>query len=76
MITLFDVITVGCFIGLVVVFFRYTDQETRTLLQFLVSAVVFAIANQIGNAGSVFLAAALVIAGLSYAALIVRQQRQ
>ena len=74
MITFFDIITVVCFIGLVAAFFRFTDHDTRTLLQFLVSAVVLAIANQVGNAGSVLLASALVAAGLAYAFLIVRQQ--
>jgi predicted branched-subunit amino acid permease len=75
MITFFDIVAVACFIGLVVAFFRYTDQETRTLLQFLLSAIALAIANQVGNAGSIFLASALVIAGVGYAFLIVRQQR-
>jgi hypothetical protein len=73
MITLFDVITVVCFIGLVVAFFRFTNQDIRTLLQFLLSGIVLAIANQVGNAGSVFLAGALVLAGVGYAFLNVRQ---
>jgi hypothetical protein len=74
MITLFDVITVTCFIGLVAVFFRFTNQDTRTLLQFLLSGIVFAIANQVGNAGSTLLAGALMVAGVGYACLNVRQQ--
>jgi hypothetical protein len=74
MITLFDVITVACFIGLVVAFFRFTSQDTRTLLQFFLSGIVLAIANQVGNAGSVVLAAALVVAGVGYAFLNVRRQ--
>jgi hypothetical protein len=74
MITLFDVLTVVCFIGLVAAFFRFTDRDTRTLLQFLLSGIVFAIANQVGNAGSVLLAGVLVAAGIGYALLNVRQQ--
>jgi predicted branched-subunit amino acid permease len=74
MITFFDMVTVACFIGLAAAFFRYTDHEIRTLLQFLISAVVLAVANQVGNAGSILLAAALVIAGIGYALLIIRQQ--
>ena len=74
MVTLFDGITVACFIALVVIFFRFTDQHTRTLLQFLLSAVVLAIANQVGNAGSTLLAGLLVIAAIGYAFLNIRQQ--
>ena len=73
MITLFDVITVTCFIGLVIAFFRFTEQDTRTLLQFLVSGIAFAIANQVGNAGSAALATVLVLAGVGYAWIHVRQ---
>jgi hypothetical protein len=73
MITLFDVITVTCFIGLVIAFFRFTEQDTRTLLQFLVSGIAFAIANQVGNAGSAALATVLIIAGVGYSWINVRQ---
>jgi hypothetical protein len=74
MVTLFDVLTVTCFIGLVIAFFRFTNQDTRTLLQFLLSGIVFAIANQVGNAGSAVLAGVLVVAGAGYALIIIRQQ--
>jgi hypothetical protein len=33
---------------------------------------VFAVANQLGNAGSVLLASILIVAGAGYAALVVR----
>ena len=75
MITFFDVLTVVCFIGLVAAFFRFTNQDTRTLLQFLLSGIVFAIANQVGNAGSMLLAGVLVAAGIGYAFLNIRQQQ-
>lgn len=72
--TIFDVITVTCFIGLVLAYFRFTDRELRTLWYMLVSGGVFAIANQVGNAGSVILATILILAGIGWAFLIVRQQ--
>jgi hypothetical protein len=70
MATLFDVVTVTCFFGLVLAFFLWTERDTRTLMHFLVSGVVFAVANQVGNAGGSIFAAALIIAGIGYAALI------
>jgi hypothetical protein len=74
MVTFFDVLTVTCFIGLVIAFFRFTNQDTRTLLQFLLSGIAFAIANQVGNAGSAVLAGVLAAAGVGYAFIIIRQQ--
>lgn len=71
--TAFDVITVGCFVGLVVGFFTFTNQDGRTLLQFMLSAIVLAVANQVGNAGFFMLATALIVGGMAYAVLIVRQ---
>lgn len=72
MVTVFDVVTVACFFGLVVGFFAFTNQDTRTLLHFLLSAIVLAVANQVGNAGFFFLASALVIGGVGYAITAVR----
>jgi hypothetical protein len=71
MITFFDVLTVACFVGLVIAFFQFTDRETRTLVHFVLAGVAFAAANQVGNAGSTILALALVFAGVIYAVLIV-----
>ncbi len=71
MTTLFDVVTVTCFAGLVLAFFQFTDRQTRTLLQLVLAGVVFAVANQLGNAGSVILAMALIVAGVAYAGLVV-----
>ena len=70
MATLFDVVTVTCFFGLVLAFFFWTERDTRTLLHFTISGVVFAVANQVGNAGGSLFAGALIIAGIGYAALI------
>ncbi|SIO46467.1 hypothetical protein SAMN05443247_05735 [Bradyrhizobium erythrophlei] len=73
MTTFFDVVTVTCFVGLVIAFFQFTDRETRTLVHFILAGVVFAVANQVGNAGSAVLAALLMVAGVVYAAMIVNR---
>lgn len=70
--TLFDFVTVACFLGLAFVFFQWTKREPRTLVHFMLCAVAFALANQLGNAEYTLLASALLIAGIGYAALIVR----
>ena len=75
MTTFFDVVTVTCFAGLVLAFFQFSDRETRTLLHFLVAGIVFAVANQVGNAGVTILALALILAGIGYAFLVVRNSR-
>ena len=68
--TLFDVVTVTCFVGLVIAFFQFTSRDTRILMHFMLSGIVFALANQVGNHGSALLAAILVVAGIAYAVLI------
>ncbi|MCG2632706.1 hypothetical protein L6654_39585 [Bradyrhizobium sp. WYCCWR 13023] len=73
MTTFFDVITVACFIAMVVVFFQFTDRETKTLLQFMIAGLVLAVANQVGNAGSALLAMALIFAGATYVVLLARR---
>ncbi len=74
MTTFFDVITVTCFAGLVIAFFQFTDRETRILVHFILAGVVFAVANQVGNAGYAILALVLIVAGIAYPVLIVRRQ--
>ena len=71
--TVFDILTVTCFIGLVVAFFQFTDRERTTLLHFLLAGVVFAVANQVGNGGHYDLAGVLVVAGIAYAAVSARR---
>jgi hypothetical protein len=73
MTTFFDVVTVTCFVGLVIAFFQFTDRETKTLVHFIVAGVVFAVANQVGNSGSVVLAGLLIFAGGTYAVLVARR---
>ena len=73
MATVFDVVTVTCFAGLVIAFFQFTQRETRTLVHFILAGVVFAVANQVGNAGSSILAIVLILAGSIYAVLVVKR---
>jgi hypothetical protein len=72
MTTFFDVITVTCFAGLVLPFFQFTAQGTGTLIRFLLVGIVFAVANQLGNAGGVAFALVLIAAGIGYAVLVAR----
>ena len=73
MATFFDVITVACFIAMVIAFFQFTNRETKTLLHFVIAGMVFAIANQVGNGGSTILALILIFAGAGYVGLMVRR---
>jgi hypothetical protein len=73
MTTVFDVVTVTCFAGLVIAFFQFTDRETRTLFHFILAGVVFGVANQVGNKGSMFLGIVLILAGTGYAVLAARK---
>jgi hypothetical protein len=73
MATFFDVVTVTCFVGLVIAFFQFTDRETRTLVHFILAGIVFAVANQLGNAGSTILAIVLILAGAIHAILVTRR---
>ncbi len=70
MTTLFDIVTVLTFLGLVLAFFLWTERDTRTLLHFMVSGVVLAVANQIGNAGSIVFGFILIAAAIGYAIMI------
>jgi hypothetical protein len=72
MTTFFDFLTVSCFIGMVIAFLLLTERDLRTLLHLLLSGIAFAVANQVGNAGSTLLAVVLVGAGAGYAVLVVR----
>lgn len=73
MATLFDVITVTSFVGLVIAFFQFSDREIRTLVHFMLAGIAFAVANQVGNAGYFILAGVLVLAGIVFAALVIKR---
>lgn len=73
--TLFDFVTVACFLGLVGAYFLFTAQRPRTLLHLLLSGIAFAVANQLGNAGYGAFAVILIIAGIGYAVMIARAEK-
>jgi hypothetical protein len=75
MVTFFDALTVTCFIGLVVAFFQFTERDTATLLRYILSGIVLAVANQLGNVGYVLLGYALVAAAIGYGWLFVSKPR-
>jgi hypothetical protein len=76
--TVYDIVTVTCFGCVVLTYFMFTEGGMKTLAHFLVPAVAFAIANQVGNAalqgGNLalnVLAVALIVAGIGYTYIIV-----
>ncbi len=72
MATMFDYVTVACFLAMAGAFLILTAREPRVLLHVLVAGIAFAIANQVGNAGYTILAAVLIIVGVAYAAITIR----
>ena len=79
MVTVYDFATVASFGGVVLTYFLFTEGGMTLLAHFLLPAVAFAIANQVGNAalhdGALWmhaLAVALVAAGIGYTFLLVR----
>ena len=71
MITVFDFVTVGCFVCLVAAFFKWTDRSARILSRLLLSCIAFAIANHLGNVGFDLFGAVLLVGGAGYAALVI-----
>ena len=69
----FDIVTVTCFVALVIGFFQFTDREPRVLVHFVLVGIVFAVANQVGNHGSQVLALVMILAGAAYATLAGRR---
>jgi hypothetical protein len=75
--TVYDFVTVICFILAVLTYFMFTQGGMRVLAHFMLPAAAFAIANQVGNhAGSDvpmnLLAIILIAAGIGYIYIIVR----
>jgi hypothetical protein len=75
--TVYDFVTVICFILAVLTYFMFTQGGMRVLAHFMLPAAAFAIANQVGNhAGNDvpmnLLAIILIAAGISYIYIIVR----
>jgi amino acid permease len=71
MIDTFDILTVACFLLMVLAFFLWTDRDSRTLLHLSICGVAFAVANQLGNKGSPMLALILIAAGVAYAFILI-----
>jgi hypothetical protein len=71
--TVYDFVTVICFICIVLTYFMFTEGGTKVLAHFMLPAAAFAIANQVGNAGMNVLAVILIVAGIGYTFIIVRQ---
>jgi hypothetical protein len=74
MTTLFDFVTLACFLAMAGAFFMLTARQPRTLLRVVLAGVAFAIANQLGNAGYVFFALILIIVGIGYATIVILQE--
>jgi hypothetical protein len=70
-VTLFDFITVCCFVGMTIIYL-WSSRDPRVLAQLVLAGIVFAVANQVGNSGETALAFAMIIAGAGYAVLAVR----
>jgi hypothetical protein len=75
--TVYDFVTVICFICIVVTYFMFTEGGMKILAHFMLPAAAFAIANQVGNhaGGDVLmniLAVVLIVAGIGYTFIIVR----
>jgi hypothetical protein len=75
--TVYDFVTVICFLCVVVTYFMFTEGGMKVLAHFMLPAAAFAIANQVGNhAGSDLLmnilAVVLIVAGIGYTFIIVR----
>lgn len=65
--TIFDVVTVACFLAMAVAFFTVLDSNQRILPHFLISGLAFAIANQLGNKDQALFAVVVIAAGIAYA---------
>jgi hypothetical protein len=75
--TVYDFVTVICFLFAVLTYFMFTEGGMRILSHFMLPAAAFAIANQVGNhAGNNvpmnILAITLIAAGIGYVYIIVR----
>ena len=75
--TVYDFVTVVCFLLAVLTYFMFTEGGMKILAHFMLPAAAFAIANQVGNhAGSNVpmnvLAVVLIAAGIGYIYIIVR----
>lgn len=75
MTTVFDFVTVAAFLAMAGAYFIWGEGDQKLLLHLLVSAVAFAIANQLGNRGYELFGALVAVAGVGYAVLAFRSHR-
>ena len=78
--TVYDLVTVACFACVIATYFLFTEGGMKVLVHFMLPAVVFATANQVGNAGLRMgnaymnvLAVILIVAGIGYTFIAVRR---
>jgi hypothetical protein len=71
--SLFDYVTVACFLAVVGAFFMLTARQPRTLLHLLLAGIAFAIANQLGNDGHAVFGSLLIIAGIAYSIITIQR---
>ena len=71
--TLFDFATVACFLAMAGAFFMLTARQPRTLLHLLLAGIAFAVANQLGNSDYAFFGLVLIVVGVGYTIIIIRQ---
>ena len=72
MMTVYDFVTVTCFVCTVVTYFMFTEGGMKIPARFVLPAAAFAVANQVGNAGMNVLAVILIAAGVGYTYIIVK----
>ena len=70
--TLFDLVTVFCFLALCAAYSYNGGRDPRLLRNLLLSGLCFAVGNQLGNAGLEGFALILIAPGIGWAALSVR----
>jgi len=72
--TIFDFLTVGAFLAMVVSYFLLVNGDQKLLPKLLICAIAFAVANQLGNRGYVFFAVLLLVAGVAYSFHLFRRR--
>jgi hypothetical protein len=70
--TAYDIGSVALFFCVVAAFVFLTDRQPGALLRLLLTGFAIAVANQLGNLGLHFLAAALLLGGVVNALITVR----
>ena len=72
----FDILTIACFLIMVVAYFAWSSRDIRTLLHLSICAIVLATANHLGNNGWPIFAIILIFAAVGYGFLILTGRDQ